>query len=196
MTSAAFLAGEESIEAFLGPKLTMADYRRSPEGPPWYELMDGMLLAEPSPTSGHQSVLLELALAMSRAIEGTRGGRLFIAPLDVYLSDHDVLQPDILYVAQRRTSIVHPDGIHGAPDLVAEILSPPNARVTRIKKRAAYARCGVKEFWLVDPDVPEIEVYVFPRHRTLPARRLGIRDVLSSALLPGFELPLDRLFRR
>ena len=194
MTSAAFLAGEESIEAFMGPKLTVADYRRTPYGPPWYELIDGVLMAEPSPSSDHQTVLLELVTAMNGWQKKNGGGKLFIAPLDVYLSNHDVLQPDILYVCERRRSIVRKDGIHGPPDLVVEVLSPSNARITRTKKCEAYARFGVKEFWQVDGDVPEILVFQFTRHQCLPTLRLRTCDTLSSSLLPGFRLPLMRLF--
>jgi Uma2 family endonuclease len=194
MTSATFLAGEEVLETFLGPKLTAADYRRTPEGPPWYELIDGMLLAEPSPTCFHQRASLRLTLALGKWFERSNSGELLYAPMDVYLSNHDVLQPDILYVTERRKSIVCQDGIHGPPDLVVEILSPSNARITRTKKCATYARFGVKEFWLVNPDVPVIEVFEFTHHRTLPVRRLGVRDVLVSPLLPGFRLPMDGLF--
>src|SRR6185312_9670042 len=110
-------------------------------------------------------------------------GRLFFAPFDVYLSDYNVLQPDILYISERRKAIVRPDGVYGAPDLVVEVLSPSNARLTRTKKCATYARFGVKEFWLVDPKVPGIEVFEFSRHRTLPVGRLGVREVLASPLL-------------
>jgi Uma2 family endonuclease len=194
MTSTTFLGGEEPLAAFRGPKLTAADYRRTPEGPPWYELIDGLLLAEPSPTSGHQLVSFRLALALGKWLERGGGGLLLYAPLDVHLSAHDILQPDLLYVAERRRAIVRADGIHGPPDLVVEILSPWDARFIRTKKCAVYARSGVGESWLVDPQAPEIEVFRFDRHRTLPAQRLGPGDTLVSAALPGFELPLGRLF--
>ena len=85
---------------------------------------------------------------------------MYIAPFDVVLSDTDVVQPDILFVSNERMGIVTEDNIQGAPDLVIEILSPSTAERDRTFKRSLYARHGVREYWLVDPDARSVEVLV------------------------------------
>ena len=178
-------------------KLTAADYRElTPEGPPWFELVDGSLLAEPSPTSSHQRALGELFGALWNWCKKTGAGEVFGAPLDVYLSEHDVLQPDILYVSTDRSSIVQADGVHGPPDLVIEVLSPSNARFVRTSKRTAYAYGRVPEFWLVDPVIAAVHVYELAQNPATPVRFVGLGEVLTSPRLPGFEAQVRELFPR
>ncbi|HVW22251.1 MAG TPA: Uma2 family endonuclease [Opitutaceae bacterium] len=177
------------------PRLTAADYRRTPEGPPWFELVGGALLAEPSPTSWHQHASGELFLELGLWCRRTGAGRVFAAPLDVYLSEHDVLQPDLLFIARERLTILREDGVHGPPDLVVEVLSPSNAVFVRTRKRAAYAYGRVPEFWLVDPKIAAVHVYDFERHPTIPVRFVGLGEALASPRLPGFGMAVKELFR-
>jgi Uma2 family endonuclease len=178
------------------PKLTAADHRQAPEGPPWFELVAGTLRAEPSPTCRHQLIAGDLFMELGLWCRRTQAGWVFAAPLDVYLSEHDVLQPDLLFVSKERKVIVRDDGVHGPPDLVVEVLSPSNAAFVRNKKRAAYAYGGVPEFWLVDPKIAAVHVYEFGRHPTQPVRFVGLGEKLASGRLPGFELAVSGLFRR
>jgi Uma2 family endonuclease len=62
-----------------------------------------------------------------------------------------VYQPDIIFIASKNTGKIHEDGLHGAPDMVIEIVSPGTDKEDKIKKKIVYERCGVKEFWIVDP---------------------------------------------
>lgn len=75
----------------------------------------------------------------------------------VYLTDKDKFVPDVMVVCDR--SKIKPDGVHGAPDLVAEVLSPSTAKNDRTRKKDVYERCGVQEYWLVSPSEKFIEVY-------------------------------------
>jgi len=79
------------------------------------------------------------------------GGRACASPIDVVLSDHTILQPDLIYVSKSRRGIVK-RRVEGAPDLVIEILSQPNSRRDRIDKLNLYAEFGVAEYWIVDPE--------------------------------------------
>jgi Uma2 family endonuclease len=154
------------------------------------------LLAEPSPTDWHQYALGEIFLELGFWCRRTRAGRIIVAPFDVYLSEHDVLQPDLLFVAKERLAMVRDDGVHGPPDLVVELLSPSNAKYVRTKKRAAYAYGGVPEFWLVDPKIAAVHVYELDRDPTVPVRFVGLGETLASPRLPGFEIAVTDLFRK
>jgi Uma2 family endonuclease len=87
------------------------------------------------------------------------GGRAYIAPLDVTLADHSVVQPDVVYVAPENLGIVS-DFITGAPDLVVEVLSLGTARRDRVEKLGLYAQSGIREYWIVDPVTQQIEFLV------------------------------------
>ncbi len=143
----------ESLPGFsppstLGPH-TAADYWKLPEGEP-VELIQGRLIVSPSPNFLHQTISLLLSeILLKAARQG--GGRAFAAPMDVVLSEDSIVQPDLVYVAKERRSIVK-QRIEGAPDLVIEILSESNSRRDRVDKLILYAEYGVAEYWIVDPE--------------------------------------------
>ena len=93
-------------------------------------------------------------------IRATERGEVLDAPVGVRLHDELVLEPDIVVVLQAHSDRIHEDAIHGAPDLVVEILSPGTAGRDLGPKRAAYERGGVTEYWIVDPEARTIEVLV------------------------------------
>ena len=110
-------------------KFTIKDYMSLPHGKR-YQLLGGELIVAPSPTSKHQSILFRLARAMHDTVDSNQAGRVWVAPLDVVLSDYDVVQPDILFVSNTRANILTEANIQGAPDLVVEILSPATVHTT------------------------------------------------------------------
>ena len=75
----------------------------------------------------------------------------------VYLTDEDHFVPDMMVVCD--PDKIKPDGVHGAPDLVVEVLSPSTARNDKTHKKSVYAHCGVREYWLVSPGDKTVEVY-------------------------------------
>jgi Uma2 family endonuclease len=120
------------------------------------------------------------------------------APFDVILRRQDpavVVQPDFLFVARAHMDRMQESGLFGPPDLVVEVVSPSNARHDSIKKRQLYADHGVQEYWLVLPEVEQVEVLRreggpgFGRPTVVEAG-----DVLTTPLLPGFELAVADLF--
>lgn len=103
--------------------------------------------------------------------------------------------PDLIYVSRERTEILQ-DQVRGAPDLVVEILSPSTRKRDDQLKRQVYDRAGVREYWIVDPELESIKIHrrtadTFPRAAEL-SREAG--DVLTTPLLPGFELPVNAIF--
>ncbi len=176
-------------------RFTYQDYKSIPEADPRrFELLDGDLVLAPTPPIWHQSIAGNLYAYLRQVARKHNLGRVFFAPIDVVLSETDVVQPDILFVAREHEDRIREEGIFGAPDLVVEILSPATESRDRGYKRTLYARHGVREYWIVDPQARRVEVYTLtPKGLTL-WQTFGPGQTLRSALLPEFTLPVDEVF--
>ena len=172
---------------------TYQDYLNTPDDIR-YQLIEGALVREPAPTVPHQRVLLKLALLITPFVEDNRLGEVLLAPTDVYLSDTNVVQPDLLVVSAARAEIITERDIHGPPDLVVEVASPSTQRRDHGVKLDIYARYGVAEYWLVDPSAKAIETLRLEDGRFIATGHLGPADTLTSPLLPGLTIPLGKLF--
>jgi Uma2 family endonuclease len=169
-------------------KFTYEDYLLLPEDKR-YELVDGDLYMMPSPRTYHQIVCAQIELKLRQFVEKKKLGIILHAPCDVYFSRYDVVQPDILFVAHDRRGTIKERYVQGPPDLVVEALSPSEPERDREIKRKLYARYGVLEYWIVDPDAKSIELLV---------RRLGAfvgKEKLTSPVLKGFKLSLAAAFK-
>jgi Uma2 family endonuclease len=178
------------------PKFTYDDYLALPDDGRRHELIDGEHFVTPSAERRHQELSLRLVTAVSGFVRRNRIGVVYCAPLDVILSDTDVVEPDILYVSNERSEILG-RWVHGAPDLVVEILSPSTRKVDEAIKRRLDGRVDVTQYWIVDPELEIVKVYrraddgSFPRIAEL-ARESA--DTLTTPLFPGFALSLSELF--
>ena len=112
------------------------------------------------------------------------------------LSDTDVVQPDLLFVSYERAHIVTRENIQGAPDLIVEVLSPSTAERDRTLKLDLYARHGVKEYWLVDPNAKTVMLLLLGEHRFETVGTYEEGQTLASPTLVGFSLNLAGQFRR
>src|SRR5215207_4967846 len=110
--------------ADLRHKLSYEDYVHFPDDGQRHEILDGEHYVTPAPFLRHQRISMRLTVRLLPFIEQNDLGELFVAPSDVLLSAHDILQPDLFYVSKRRAKIVTEKNVQGAPDLVIEILSP------------------------------------------------------------------------
>src|SRR5437764_104037 len=110
------------------PVVTRHDYQEMPQGPPYFQVVQGDLVMSPSPQMFHQEIAGRIHSLILRFLEKHRIGEVFIAPLDVFLSDVNVYRPDVSFVSNARRSILTEHGLEGAPDLVVEVLSPGTAR--------------------------------------------------------------------
>lgn len=177
-----------------GPRFTYEDYLTLPEDKR-YEVLEGDLLVTPAPSARHQQILLELAIALSTFVKSQGMGQVLPAPVDVVLANDTVVQPDLLFVAQGRKDIITKSGgVHGAPDLVVEILSPATASRDQVGKRKLYGKYGVREYWIVDPAAQSIEVLI-PGTAGLDTWRVfPTGSALTSPLLPGLSVALTDVF--
>ena len=171
-------------------KFTYEDYCNAPEDKR-YELHDGDLVLVPSPKEQHQDSVGSLFVAITLFVRERMLGRVYIAPFDIVFSNHDVVQPDVMFVSNDRLDIITPDNIQGAPDLVIEVLSPSTAHRDRTFKRALYARHGISEFWLVDTESHTIEVLQLEEEGYHIVGTYNAGQTLTSPTLTGFSLNID-----
>lgn len=182
--------------------LTAADYRRlTPEWPlgPRYQLVGGELLPMSAPNRFHQKISGNLYLIIGKYLEQHPIGEIYASPFDVYLDDHNVFQPDLLYISnERAATVLVREGAKGAPDLVIEILSPSTAALDRRRKLAIYGRLGTNELWLVDPERRIVEVFLPGQDAEQPAAVYGADEnsaaVLETPRLPGLRIALEEVF--
>ena len=174
--------------------LTARDYRRLPEGPPYYQLIEGDLYMAPSPDRFHQDILGNLYFILRSYLENHPLGSVHLAPSDVQLTDLNVYQPDLYYVSRTRRAILTGQGVRGASNLVVEILSSRTAKLDSGIKREIYGRSGVEEMWIVDPAMKQIAVFRFAKAIDTPAGTYGVRQKFDSPLFPGLKIHLARVF--
>jgi Uma2 family endonuclease len=174
--------------------LTANDYRAMPEGPPYFQLVEGKLYMSPSPNFFHQSVAGNIYFLLRGYLKRHPRGKVAIAPSDVQLDFVNVHQPDVYFVSNERLDIIQEQGPVGAPDLVIEVLSRSTARLDKGPKLRVYARSGVRELWLVDKDKKQVAVYRFEKNIEAPVAILSGKQKLATPLLPGLSLPLTKVF--
>lgn len=166
-------------------KATVEDYKKLPEGAP-FELIEGHLVKEPSPEYLHQKVSMYLSSEMHQFVKAEDLGEVLAAPIDVYLDQENVFQPDILFIAKENLSLIEKDGIHGPPDIVIEILSPSNAYHDVSTKLRIYEKYGVKEYFIADPLSKDVTRYSLVKGKYREAsREVGV--IISKLLNHKFH---------
>jgi Uma2 family endonuclease len=176
------------------PPITARQYRLMPETGPRYQLINGDLRMAPAPNRYHQVISRNLEFILLSFLEEHPIGELYHAPFDVYLSDIDVFQPDIVVIRNENLRILTAIGAEGAPDLVIEILSPRTRILDLEPKRQAYSREGVTELWIIDPAPQTVAVYRFNENLEAPVAVKEAVDILESPLLPGLQIDLQKVF--
>jgi len=164
-----------------------------------YEIIDGELYVSRQPSVEHQYTCNEIAGELRAWSAASSRGVTFPAPGIIFATDDNVA-PDVVWVSMERLSrIVGPDGkLHAAPELVVEVLSPgdKNEHRDRAAKLSLYSRQGVEEYWIVDWQAHQVDVYQhLPQEMILQhVATLGPDDTLESSLLPGFGVRIGTLF--
>ena len=172
---------------------TYEDLRHTPDDGQRYEVLEGDLIVSPSPKVKHQRVARWLFELLVRA-ERDGCGHVYTAPLDVVLSPRDVVEPDLLFIAQDRLAIITEDNVQGAPDLMVEIISEGSRKRDAITKRDLYERYGVRCYWLVDPEEETVRVFELKEGTYGQPATLRAGQELGCALFPGITADVGRLF--
>ena len=190
--------------------LTYEDYVGLPDDGRRYEILHGELEVSPAPNPRHQGVSGSLLLVLLAHAREHGLGRVYSAPIDVILARDSIVQPDLVFVAAGRESIVTERAIEGPPDLAIEILSPWSDQRDRVAKAELYARYGVRHYWIVDPEARTLEMYEPKRgaprrgQRSRGATRRGAEyhlgatykgaAVARTSLFPDLDIDLGRVW--
>lgn len=181
--------------------LTVTDLNAMPEGDRGerHELIDGVLLVNPAPTWRHQTVSSNLIRALDNHVRRARLGWVR-DNTGVHIGERTYVIPDLVYISRERQNIIRAANIEAAPDLVCEILSPSSRRSDLLTKRSLYARIGVREYWIIDPEAESLTVLalesdsyveIVPEKagevvsRVLPPLRISLSDVFEDIDLPS-----------
>jgi Uma2 family endonuclease len=133
--------------------LTYDDLFAMPDDGQRRELIGGDLLVNPAPRRIHQEIAGNVYALLRNFLHAAQRGRAYMHPVDVYVGRNDVVQPDLIAIRRERSHIYRPEGVVvEPPDIVVEIISPSSQRTDRVGKMALYARFGVPEYWIVDPE--------------------------------------------
>lgn len=174
-------------------KKTYKDYEQLPEGAP-YQLIGGELVMTPSPVPYHQLISWRIGFELGKFNESKKQGTILYAPMDVYLSETETYQPDIIFISNERTNIIGEKKIEAAPDLVIEILSESTAYYDLRLKKRVYEKSGVKEYWIVDPMEKTIEVYENINGEFKAFSQGQGKEIVKSKLLEGFSVEMEKIF--
>jgi len=176
----------------LKEKFSYHDYCTWPDEERW-ELIDGRPYnMSPAPGASHQTIALNFGTLLNIALRG-KSCTPFIAPMDVVLSEWDVVQPDVFVVCDKNK--ITEKNIQGAPDLVIEILSPTTAKKDRWEKKNLYEKFGVREYLLADPDGKFVERFCLGDDgRFDRGEAISADGTITLKSLPAILIHLDEIF--
>lgn len=174
-------------------QFTYEDYLQLPEDRR-YEIIDGELTMVPSPATEHQRIVIAISSALYNFVHDGKIGEVFVSPMDVVLSDVDVVQPDIFFVSKKRNQIITETNIQGAPDFIVEVLSPFSIKRDYAIKRKLYSKYEVLEYWIVDPVKKQIEKMLFQQGILHSQGIYRTDDVIESKAIEGFSLKVGSAF--
>jgi Uma2 family endonuclease len=152
------------------------------------ELLGGEIFVTPAPNIKHQRVVARLFLLLGNHLVNNPLGEAFVAPIDVILSDEDVVEPDVLYVSRERAHIVKEQRLEGAPDWVIEVTSPSTRKRDFTLKQKLYFHHGVRLYWVIDPEAEMLHAWEAGVHRVH-----AVGETAAVSLLPGFSVSVAEL---
>ncbi len=174
---------------------TYDDYATIPYDGKHYEIIEGVLYMAPAPGTFHQSSNARFTYYLFLHVELAGLGRVFPVPFDVQLSGtQNVVEPDVIVVLNANLNIITDSRIVGSPDLVIEITSPGTASYDRKTKQPAYARAGVREYWIANPLTRTIEVLILEGKSYRSEEVFQGQDLLPSQGVPGLPVEVEKFF--
>jgi len=175
---------------------TYEDYINLPDNGKRYEIINGELYMVPAPTLGHQDTIGEFHLTIGLFLRTNPIGKIYLAPTDIIFSEIDVLQPDLIFVSKEKFDILTGANIQGAPDLVIEVLSPGTEKRDRTIKLKAYSKFGVAEYWMANDEGATVEIWRRQGKKLVFHALLDRTQTLTTPLLPGLEISLEKIFQK
>jgi len=161
----------------------------------YYELINGYIMKKSAPRPQHQNISMNLSIEIGTFVKKRGLGKLFTSPIDVFLDDLNAVQPDLVFIPTEKQNIITDDGIIGIPDLIIEIISPSSVLRDSVDKKNLYERLNVKEYWIIDPQYQDIQVYTIQNGRyELYSGITMFEGELKSIIFEGIAIDLAELF--
>jgi Uma2 family endonuclease len=180
------------MEMGVKTRLDYEDYLETPDDGKTYELLDGRLYVTPAPSPFHQRASKRLQRQLEAYFEARGLGEVFDAPVDLILTPHDVVQPDLVVVTN--PAQVSERAIEGVPALVVEVLSRHTSRRDRTLKAERYAALGIPHYWILDPKGRRLECYRLGPAGYLAGPRVERGESVSPPEWPGLTISLAEIF--
>ena len=170
--------------------MTYNQYVEFPDDGNRYEIIDGTLeMMTPAPSYKHQLIITRMASVIYAPCR--EEGVFIVAPLDVVFSENNVRQPDFIFILNENRHIISDRAVEGVPDLVGEILSQSTAKNDRKSKFETYQRFGVKEYWIVDPELELLEQFVLVDGKYVLAHVYEKGETVKTSLLKCIAVSMD-----
>jgi Uma2 family endonuclease len=169
------------MEKVLSRPQSMLDvYKLLPEGTP-IQLINNRLYMSPAPRFIHFDVVKKIFKQLEEIVTNNNLGIVAFAPVDVYLGVNNAVQPDVFFIANENAHCIKDDGVHGAPDIIVEVLSPGNKNNDLIKKKHQYEKYRVKEYFIVDADDKTVVTYYLKNNKYVLQK--SVKGKLKTKLL-------------
>ena len=138
----------------------------------------------------------DLLIAMQIYVHKKKLGQMLIAPVDVFLNEHNAPQPDLIFVANENKGLITDDGIMGPPDAAIEIISPSSIVRDRVEKKELYEQSGIKEYWIIDQANQAVEIYILGKNKRYLLHDSGTQGngTVHSKVIKDFSIELKELF--
>ena len=172
-------------------KWTYKEYAEIPEDLLRHEIINGEHFVNPSPSTQHQYVSKRLQYQIYTKIELAGLGVMFDAPMDVQLSEFDIVQPDLVVILNENVKKITPTKIKVAPHLVVEILSPSTSGNDQTIKKDLYERFGVAEYWIVDPFEQHVDQWILTDGKYAIAPKA---DIIRLTFVENVEIDMDTVW--
>lgn len=192
---AALAQGVLELKAeYISRPFTYQDFISLPETMQRTEILDGVLVQEPSPLIIHQLILTRLYTHLSNYFSSKDPeGIVFVSPVDVLLTNTVVLQPDLLFISGKRNKIITESRINGPPDLAIEIISPSSIRKDRVVKYEIYRRFAIPHYWMVDAPAKLMEIFTLEAGEYIKKAQAPSGNI-SVPGFPDLTVDLDALW--
>ncbi len=172
--------------------LTYEDYARlTPPDSSKYELRNGKIITMLTPIPRHQKISGKLHFFLFGHTLLNKLGEVYAAPMDTKFTEHDTVQPDLLFISSERLHIIGDKKIEEAPDFIVEIKSPGNTSKEMVYKKELYESCGVREYWIIYPEKNRIEQYENKGNHFDLIGEFSLNDTLKSFVIKDFQVKVS-----
>jgi len=172
--------------------LDIQDYLNAPEDGERFEIINGGMFEVPSPGPKHIELGLAILYAFNEVVKPQKLGKMYVAPLGTRFSENDILEPDVMFISTSQRSSVTAKYLDAVPEFVAEILSPSSRKHDLVTKMAIYQRCGVREYWVVDPIAHQVRPFRLRDGRLV--EEAVVAGVVQSEVVTGVTINVKELF--